>query len=32
VKALMRLDDALCRFWPFNRAGDFYALVARRQD
>jgi SAM-dependent methyltransferase len=35
VKTLMRLDDALCRFWPFNRAGDFYALVARytpRQD
>jgi SAM-dependent methyltransferase len=27
--ALMRLDDALGGAWPFNRCGDFYALVAR---
>lgn len=29
VTMLMRLDDALGGVWPFNRAGDFYALVAR---
>lgn len=29
VRALTRLDDALGGRWPFNRCGDFYALVAR---
>lgn len=29
ARALMRLDDLLARRWPFNRAGDFYALAAR---
>ncbi len=29
VRLLMRLDDALGGLWPFNRGGDFYALVAR---
>ena len=29
VRALMRLDDLLGHVWPLNRAGDFYALVAR---
>jgi SAM-dependent methyltransferase len=29
VRVLMRLDDVIGRVWPFNRAGDFYALVAR---
>jgi len=28
---LMRLDDLLGGLWPFNRCGDFYALVARYQ-
>jgi SAM-dependent methyltransferase len=28
-RALMRLDDLLGGLWPFNRCGDFYALVAR---
>jgi ubiquinone/menaquinone biosynthesis C-methylase UbiE len=28
VAALMRLDDALGGVWPFNRCGDFYAVVA----
>jgi SAM-dependent methyltransferase len=31
VRALMRLDDALGGLWPFNRCGDFYALVATYQ-
>jgi SAM-dependent methyltransferase len=31
VGALMRLDDVLGGVAPFNRAGDFYALVARYQ-
>jgi SAM-dependent methyltransferase len=29
ARRLMRLDDALGGKWPFNRCGDFYALVAR---
>jgi SAM-dependent methyltransferase len=29
ARALMRLDDLLGGLWPFNRCGDFYALVAR---
>jgi ubiquinone/menaquinone biosynthesis C-methylase UbiE len=29
VRLLMRMDDALGRLPPFNRCGDFYALVAR---
>jgi SAM-dependent methyltransferase len=29
VHTLMRLDDVIGRVWPFNRAGDFYALVTR---
>jgi ubiquinone/menaquinone biosynthesis C-methylase UbiE len=29
TRTLMRLDDRLCGVWPFNRCGDFYALVAR---
>ena len=29
VRWLMRLDDAAGGRWPFNRGGDFYALVAR---
>jgi SAM-dependent methyltransferase len=29
VRWLMRLDDALGGVTPFNRCGDFYALVAR---
>jgi ubiquinone/menaquinone biosynthesis C-methylase UbiE len=29
VRMLMRLDDALGGIAPFNRCGDFYALVAR---
>jgi len=28
VQALMRIDDVLGGVWPFNRCGDFYALVA----
>ncbi len=31
TRALMRLDDLLGGVWPFNRCGDFYALVARYQ-
>jgi ubiquinone/menaquinone biosynthesis C-methylase UbiE len=29
VETLMRIDDTVGGFWPFNRCGDFYALVAR---
>jgi protein-L-isoaspartate O-methyltransferase len=29
TRALMRLDDRLGGIWPFNRCGDFYALVAK---
>ena len=29
TSALTRLDDLLARRWPFNRAGDFYAITAR---
>jgi ubiquinone/menaquinone biosynthesis C-methylase UbiE len=28
-RALMRMDDTVGGQWPFNRCGDFYALVAR---
>jgi ubiquinone/menaquinone biosynthesis C-methylase UbiE len=31
VSGLMRLDDALGGWWPFNRCGDFYAIVAQYQ-
>jgi ubiquinone/menaquinone biosynthesis C-methylase UbiE len=31
TRALLRLDDALGGLWPFNRCGDFYALIARYQ-
>jgi ubiquinone/menaquinone biosynthesis C-methylase UbiE len=31
VRHLMRLDDRLGGAWPFNRCGDFYALVAQRR-
>jgi ubiquinone/menaquinone biosynthesis C-methylase UbiE len=30
ARALMRLDDRLGAVWPFNRAGDFVAVIARR--
>lgn len=29
TRRLMAFDDALAGRWPFNRAGDFFALVAR---
>ena len=31
VQHLMRLDEVTGSWWPFNRAGDFYALVSERK-